>query len=93
VNALSALSRTAIRAWPKGVPHARAIRTIDILWQAIGEICDLFSPKATPKLIRRAWRWVGMKVRRSKFFRLSFVHFNALSKAVKQKWFCATSLC
>jgi hypothetical protein len=24
--------------------RARAIRTIDALWQAIGQICDLFEP-------------------------------------------------
>jgi transposase len=29
----------------KALLRARAIRTIDALWQAIGEICDLFSPK------------------------------------------------
>jgi transposase len=28
----------------KALLRARAIRTIDGLWQAIGEICDLFSP-------------------------------------------------
>jgi transposase len=25
--------------------RARALRTIDALWRAIGEICDLFSPQ------------------------------------------------
>jgi hypothetical protein len=29
----------------KALPRARAIRTIDALWRAIGEICDLFSPE------------------------------------------------
>ena len=28
----------------KALLRARAIRTIDALWRAIGEICDLFSP-------------------------------------------------
>ena len=29
----------------KALLRARAIRTIDALWRAIGEICDLFSPQ------------------------------------------------
>jgi transposase len=29
----------------KAVLRARAVRTIDALWKAIGEICDLFTPK------------------------------------------------
>ena len=29
----------------KALLRARAIRTIDALWRAIGEICDLFSPE------------------------------------------------
>ena len=29
----------------KALRRARAIRTIDALWRAIGEICDLFSPQ------------------------------------------------
>lgn len=28
----------------KALLRAKAIRTIDALWRAIGEICDLFSP-------------------------------------------------
>lgn len=28
----------------KAHPRAKAIRTIDVLWQAIGDICNLFSP-------------------------------------------------
>ena len=32
-------------AKPKALLRARAIRTIDALWRAIGEICDLFSPR------------------------------------------------
>ena len=29
----------------KALLRARAVRTIDALWRAIGEICDLFSPQ------------------------------------------------
>ncbi len=29
----------------KALLRAKAIRTIDALWRAIGEICDLFSPR------------------------------------------------
>ncbi len=29
----------------KALLRARAIRTIDALWRAIGEICDLFTPE------------------------------------------------
>ena len=29
----------------KALLRAKAIRTIDALWRAIGEICDLFSPQ------------------------------------------------
>jgi transposase len=29
----------------KALLRARAIRTIDALWRAIGEICDLFTPQ------------------------------------------------
>ena len=29
----------------KALLRARAVRTIDALWRAIGEICDLFSPE------------------------------------------------
>jgi transposase len=29
----------------KALLRARAVRTIDALWRAIGQICDLFSPK------------------------------------------------
>jgi hypothetical protein len=29
----------------KALPRARGVRTIDALWRAIGEICDLFSPQ------------------------------------------------
>ena len=29
----------------KALLRARAIRTIDALWRAIGEICGLFSPE------------------------------------------------
>jgi transposase len=37
----------------KALLRARAIRSIDALWRAIGEICDLFSPQEMPKLLRR----------------------------------------
>jgi transposase len=29
----------------KALLRARAVRTIDALWRAIGQICDLFSPQ------------------------------------------------
>jgi transposase len=29
----------------KALLRAKAVRTIDALWRAIGEICDLFSPQ------------------------------------------------
>jgi hypothetical protein len=29
----------------KALLRARGVRTIDALWRAIGEICDLFSPQ------------------------------------------------
>jgi transposase len=50
----------------KALLRARAIRTIDALWRAIGEICDLFTPKEMPKLLRRSRLRIHMKVRRSR---------------------------
>ena len=37
----------------RGPSLSQAVRTIDALWRAIGEICDLFSPHRVPKLLPR----------------------------------------
>ena len=33
--------------------RAKAVRTVDALWQEIGHICDLFAPDRMPKLLHR----------------------------------------
>ena len=38
----------------KALLRARAIRTIDALWRAIGEICDLFSPQECQHYVHAA---------------------------------------
>ena len=45
--------------------RAKAVRTIDALWQEIGHICDLFEPAEMPKLLHRRWIWIQLSVRRS----------------------------
>ena len=49
----------------KTLLRARAIRTIDALWRAIGEICDLFSPQECRNNFAAAGYRFIMKVRRS----------------------------
>ena len=43
--------------------RAMAVRTIDALWSAIGEICDLFSPQECQKLLRRSRIRIQLSVR------------------------------
>ena len=47
----------------KALLRARPIRTIDALWRAIAEICDLFHSARMPKLLRRRRLRIHMKVR------------------------------
>jgi transposase len=43
--------------------RAKAVRTIDALWKAIGQICDLFSPQELPKLLQRLGLWIHLSAR------------------------------
>ena len=44
--------------------RARAVSTIDALWQEIGRICDLFEPAECQNY--RRWIWIQLSVRRSR---------------------------
>jgi transposase len=46
--------------------RARAVRTIDALWKAIGQICDLFQPQECKKLFQRRRIWIQLNIRRSR---------------------------
>ena len=50
----------------KALLRARAVRTIDALWRAIGEICDLFSPQECQNYFHAAGYGTHLKVRRSR---------------------------
>src|SRR2546423_7166120 len=45
--------------------RARAVRTIDALWQEIGHICDRAC--RMPKLLHRRRIWIQLSIRRSSF--------------------------
>ncbi len=46
--------------------RAMAMRTIDELWKAIGQICDLFTPEECANYFKAAGIWIQMSVRCSR---------------------------
>ena len=53
----------------KALLRARAVRTIDALWRAIGENLRSLQPSRVPKLLRRGRLRIHLKVRRSRLSR------------------------
>ena len=52
--------------------RAMAMRTIDELWKAIGQICDLFTPERMRKLLRSRRVWIHLSVRCSSVYQSKF---------------------
>ena len=46
--------------------RAMAMRSIDQLWKAIGQICDLFAPQECANLLQSRRVWIHMSVRCSR---------------------------